>query len=58
MRGFTPLLGERRELAVLRVDDEFVRLVLRAGLIVQGVGVISAHQAEGSAGISGSANRK
>lgn len=47
LRGFLLLRGERRELAALRVDDEFVSLVLRAGLILEGVGVIGAHVAEG-----------
>ena len=47
MRGFVLLRGERRELAALRVEDEFVRTVLRAGLILEGVGVISAHLSDG-----------
>jgi hypothetical protein len=47
LRGFLLLRGERAALAALRVDDEFVSLVLRAGLILEGVGVIGAHLNEG-----------
>ena len=47
LRGFILLRGERQALASVRVDDDFLRMVMRAGLILEGVGVIGAHLGEG-----------
>jgi hypothetical protein len=40
--GFTLVRGERDKLASIRTSDEFVRLTLRAGLIVEQFGVVGA----------------
>jgi hypothetical protein len=45
--GFILLRGSEERLAQLRVDDEFVRLTARAGLIVEGVGVVGASLGDG-----------
>jgi hypothetical protein len=47
LAGFILLRGSEEKLAKLRVDDEFVRLSTRAGLIVEGVGVVGAALGEG-----------
>src|SRR5918994_260585 len=47
LAGFILLRGSEDKLAHLRVDDEFVRLSTRAGLIVEGVGVVGASLGEG-----------
>jgi hypothetical protein len=47
LQGFILLRGSEEKLAKLRVDDEFVRLSARAGLIVEGVGVIGAALGDG-----------
>ena len=47
LHGFVLVRGSEERLAQLRVDDEFVRLSTRAGLIVEGVGVISAALGDG-----------
>jgi hypothetical protein len=39
LHGFVLLRGSEEKLAQLRVDDEFVRLSIRASLIVEGLGV-------------------
>jgi hypothetical protein len=39
LHGFILLRGSEEKLAQLRVDDEFVRLSIRASLIVEGLGV-------------------
>lgn len=40
--GFFLLKGEREKLALLRVDPEFTRLTIRAGLIAERLGVVGA----------------
>jgi hypothetical protein len=45
--GFTLLRGSEEKLARLRVDDEFVRMWTRAGLVVEGVGVVGAALGDG-----------
>jgi hypothetical protein len=47
LAGFILLRGSEDKLAHLRVDDEFVRMSTRAGLIVEGVGVVGASLGEG-----------
>ena len=47
LHGFVLVRGSQERLAQLRVDDEFVRLSTRAGLIVEGVGVIGAALGDG-----------
>ncbi len=47
LNGFTLLRGDRDKLASIRTSDEFERLSLRAGLIVEGSGVIGAVLGEG-----------
>jgi hypothetical protein len=47
LAGFVLIRGDEERLAQLRVDDEFVRLSTRAGLIVEGVGVIGAALGDG-----------
>jgi hypothetical protein len=47
LQGFVLLRGGEERLAQLRVDDEFVRLSTRAGLIVEGLGVIGAALGDG-----------
>ncbi len=42
LNGFFLVRGEREALARVRTSDEFVRVVLRAGLVVQRVGVVAA----------------
>ncbi len=40
--GFVILRGDAEKLATLRVSEEFTQLMLRAGLIVDGLGVVGA----------------
>lgn len=47
LAGFILIRGSGEKLAQLRVDDEFVRMSTRAGLIVEGVGVVGAALGEG-----------
>ena len=47
LQGFILLRGSEDNLAHLRVDDEFVRMSTRAGLIVEGLGVIGASLGDG-----------
>jgi hypothetical protein len=47
LQGFVLLRGAEEQLAQLRVDDEFVRLSTRAGLIVEGLGVTGAALGDG-----------
>jgi hypothetical protein len=47
LAGFVLIRGSEDDLAHLRTDDEFVRLSTRAGLIVEGVGVVGAALGEG-----------
>ena len=47
LAGFILLRGSEEKLALLRVDDEFVRMSTRAGLIVEGLGVVGAALGEG-----------
>lgn len=47
LEGFVLLRGDEGRLAQLRVDDEFVRLSTRAGLIIEGLGVVGAALGDG-----------
>jgi hypothetical protein len=47
LAGFFLLRGEREALARLRIDDDFQRLILRASLIVESLGVVGADVGEG-----------
>jgi hypothetical protein len=47
LHGFILLRGSEEKLARLRVDDEFVRMSTRAGLVVEGVGVVGAALGDG-----------
>ena len=47
LQGFVLVRGSEERLAQLRVDEEFVRLSTRAGLIVEGLGVIGAALGDG-----------
>ena len=47
LHGFILVRGSEERLAQLRVDDEFVRLTTRAGLVVEGVGVIGVALGDG-----------
>ena len=47
LEGFVLLRGDEERLAQLRVDDEFVRLSTRAGLIIEGLGVVGAALGDG-----------
>jgi uncharacterized OB-fold protein len=42
LQGFFFLRGEPEKLATLRVDEEFARTIMRAGLVVDDVGVVGA----------------
>jgi hypothetical protein len=44
--GFILIRGEAEKLAALRVDDEFTKFTLRAGLIVDNFGVVGVDLAE------------
>jgi hypothetical protein len=47
LQGLVLIRGSQERLAQLRVDDEFVRLSTRAGLVVEGVGVVGAALGDG-----------
>jgi hypothetical protein len=47
LQGFFLIKGERQKLASLRVDPEFVRMSARAGLVVEGIGVVGASLGDG-----------
>jgi hypothetical protein len=47
LEGFVLLRGSEEKLAQLRVDDEFVRLSTRGGMIVDGFGVAGAVLGDG-----------
>jgi len=47
LQGFFLLRGEREKLSKLRVDQEFVRMSARAGLVVEGFGVVGAALGDG-----------
>ena len=47
LQGFILIRGGQEKLAQLRVDDEFVRMSTRAGLIVEGLGVTGASLGDG-----------
>lgn len=47
LEGFVLLRGAEERLAQLRLDDEFVRLSTRAGLIIEGLGVVGAALGDG-----------
>jgi hypothetical protein len=40
--GFFLVRGDAEKLAALRVEEEFQRVIMRAGLVVDGVGVVGA----------------
>jgi uncharacterized OB-fold protein len=42
LQGFFFLRGDAEKLAILRVDEEFGKVVMRASLIADGVGVVGA----------------
>jgi hypothetical protein len=42
LSGFALLRGDADKLAQLRVSDEFTQLMIRAGLIVEGLGIVGA----------------
>ena len=42
LQGFFFLRGEAERIAVIRVDDEFQETIIRAGLVVDNVGVVGA----------------
>jgi hypothetical protein len=46
LNGFILIRGEAERLARLRVSDEFTQFSLRAGLVVDGFGVVGADLAE------------
>ena len=46
LSGFILIRGEAEKLASLRVSEEFIQFSLRAGLIVEGFGVVGADLAE------------
>lgn len=43
LQGFFLIRGSREQLARLRADDRFRTVIARAGLVVDGLGVIDAH---------------
>ncbi len=47
--GFFLIRGEREKLAQLRVNEDFQRMSARAGLVVEGFGVVGAALADGIA---------
>jgi hypothetical protein len=47
LEGFILARGSEAQIAALRVEDEFERLVARAGLVVRNVGVIDAALGDG-----------
>jgi hypothetical protein len=47
LQGFILIRGTEAELAQLRVEEEFVTLTTRAGLIVEGFGVVGGTLGDG-----------
>jgi hypothetical protein len=47
LQGFFLIKGKREKLAELRVRDEFVRMSTRAGMIVEGLGIVGASLGSG-----------
>ncbi|HTQ67518.1 MAG TPA: hypothetical protein VMI13_02395 [Solirubrobacteraceae bacterium] len=47
LAGFTLVRGSEAQMAALRVEDEFERVIARAGLVVQNLGVIDASIGDG-----------
>lgn len=45
--GFFLIKGERQKLAALRIDQDFVRISARAGMVVDGFGVVGASLGDG-----------
>jgi hypothetical protein len=45
--GFALLRGDQEALSALRVDEEFERVITRADLIVEGLGVVGAYLNDG-----------
>ncbi len=50
LEGFILARGSEAQMAALRAEDEFERLVTRAALVVQNVGVVDAALGEGMQG--------
>jgi len=50
LHGFFLIRGSREQLGRLRVDDRFRTIIARAGLVVDGLGVVDAHIGSGLAG--------
>jgi hypothetical protein len=46
LAGFVVLQGDRKAMAEVRFSDEFERLLIRAGAIIDGLGVIPAYGGE------------
>lgn len=46
LAGFILIRGDAEKLAALRVNEEFTQFIIRAGLIVNGLGVVGADLAE------------
>ena len=46
LQGFFFVRGDAEKLSALRVDEEFERVIMRAGLIVDNVGVVGASMGE------------
>ncbi|WP_394840548.1 hypothetical protein LZC95_25950 [Pendulispora brunnea] len=47
LEGFVLITGDKEKLARLRVDDEFVRVIVGVQLVHAKVGVVGAHTGEG-----------
>jgi hypothetical protein len=47
LAGFTLVRGSEAQVAALRVEDEFERIITRAGLVVRNVGVVDASVGDG-----------
>jgi len=47
LEGFTLVRGSDAQIAALRTEDEFERLIARAALVVRNVGVVDAALGEG-----------
>jgi hypothetical protein len=47
LEGFTLVRGSEAQIAALRTEDEFERLIARATLVVQNVGVVDAAVGDG-----------
>jgi hypothetical protein len=46
LNGFILIRGDAEKLSALRVSDEFIQLTIRAGLLVDSVGVVAADMGE------------